>query len=146
MVRIATKSLSRVEVEPDGQHELHASTLRRLLGFEESRVEGALTFVYYTQPGAAPEVDEDRFTLGDVRRDTPGRSEYHLYYYSRRFQASARAGDLLVMLRPAMDTPDLFGIVARRGTQVERDLRAALALGPGCSDSPISAAAPDPTD
>lgn len=132
MVKIATKTLSRVEVDANAsnQHELHAGILRRLLGFEESRVEGTLTFVYYTQAGASPEVDEDRFTLVDVRRTTPGRSEYHLYYYSQRFQVAAQPGDLLVMLRPTLDSPDLFGIVARFGTQVERDLRAALALGP----------------
>jgi hypothetical protein len=127
---LAAKTLTSVEVDPSSshQHELHAGKIRTLLEFG-GRTTGSLTTHFYLADGSEPVVDEGTFTLYDAREANPQRSEWHLYYRSSEIPALARAGDLLVLLRPDKSKPDLHGLIARPGTRYERQLRAALDLG-----------------
>lgn len=129
--RVVVKTLSRVEVdaESSNQHELHAGRLRAALELPRERTEGTLTIAFHESDDTSPTLDESRYTLTDVRRDTPGREEWHLYYYSDLVQRLARPGDLLVIVRPTRSSSNLLAVIARTGTRVDEDLREAAALG-----------------
>lgn len=130
--RVAAKTLTRVEVDPkaSNQHEFHAGTLRLLLGFDRTKVEGKLSLLVYGDDGQEPSLDDEgTFTLYDARERKPSREEWHLYYTSNLIGELARAGDLLVIVRPDEGLPDLQAVVARAGTRYEAQLRHLLDLG-----------------
>jgi hypothetical protein len=131
--RYAAKRLVAVEVRPNrsNQHEFNAGLLRKALGIEQDRISGPLTLLFYTDDSGRAEVDESEFTLYDAREGQAHRGpEYRLYYTSRAVERHAREDDLLVVQRPARGNK-LLGVVARSGTDVARELAAALELGDG---------------
>lgn len=137
---VAAKRLADVEVHPQKshQHEFNAGALRSALGITESRLSGTITFFSYSD-AAEPLTEECDFTLYDAREAHPTRSEYRLYYSSRRFAALANTGDLLVVFRRDLGT--LGAIVATAGSEVERRLEIALALGNDALEKFISVSA-----
>jgi hypothetical protein len=129
--RYAAKRLVAVEVRPNrsNQHEFNAGLLRKALGIEHDRLSGLLTFLFYADDSGEAEVSESEFTLYNARRNKTHRGpEFRLYYTSKAVERHARAGDLLVVQRPSRGNR-LVAIVARAGTDAERELRAALELG-----------------
>ncbi|MCI0436629.1 MAG: hypothetical protein L0271_23775 [Gemmatimonadetes bacterium] len=123
--------MALVEVDPGAshQHEFNAGNLRRLLGFGLDKVEGPLTILAQTADGADPEIDESTYTLYDARANVPGRTEWRLYYASDLIARAGRPGDLLLLYRVDAQYDQLWAVIARQGTQFERNLRLALALG-----------------
>jgi hypothetical protein len=127
---VAVKRLALVEVEPRAshQHEFNATILRRGLEIQETRVSGPLTIAFYATDSEEPVVEETTYTLYDSRELQPLRSsEFRLYYASSLVPRLARPGDLLVILRGAGHA--LEAVIARAGTNTERDLQRALLSG-----------------
>jgi hypothetical protein len=131
--RYAAKRLVAVEVRPNrsNQHEFNAGLLRNALGIDHETLSGPLTLLFYTDDSGQAEVDESEYTLYDSRRAQTHRGpEYRLYYKSRAVEQRASQGDLLVVQRAARGNR-LVAIVARAGTEAERQLETALDLGDG---------------
>ena len=128
---LAAKQLALVEVDPAAshQHEFNAGGLRKHLRFGLERAEGPLTILAYAADGGDPEIDESTYTLYDARENTPGRSEWRLYYASDLIARAGRPGDLLLLYRAAANDDQLWAVIARQGTRFEGDLRLALTLG-----------------
>lgn len=128
-LRIAVKRLSAVEIDPEhsNQHEFHATRLRRELELPNTKTAGTLSCLILGHDEAGPILDEADFTLYDSREGNSTRpSEWRLYYYSKLIPELTSPGDLLLLYRHG---PGLRALVARAGSQVERDLLEALALG-----------------
>lgn len=131
--RYAAKRLVAVEVRPNrsNQHEFNAGLLRKALGIQHDRISGPLTLLFYTDDSGQAEVDESEFTLYDAREGQSHRGpEFRLYYKSQAVERHAREGDLLVVQRPPRGNR-LVAIVARSGTEAERELEAAFDLRDG---------------
>lgn len=128
--RVAVKRLEAVEVDPkrSNQHEFHAGTLRRALDLDDDKVSGHLRLEVHSMDGFVSQ-DSAPYTLYDARLDTPGRSEWRLYYTSRELQRLAAAGDLLVLYRPDVESNDLSGLVVAAGSTSESRLLRLLELG-----------------
>jgi hypothetical protein len=127
--KVAFKRLSAVEVSPSAshQHELHADSLKRELGYGEGRTSGRLSVgVYWGDESDHSLIAEGKYTIYDARANHPRRSEYRLYYDTPAM-ARAAAGDLLVVQRSG---DELVMLVAAAGSRVERELLAALHEGP----------------
>lgn len=125
------KRLAKVEVNPQrsNQHEFNAGRLRRELGFEHDPTQGHVEFQFYKADGAEPVAVRERYTLYDARRQTPGRTEWRMYYTNLGVALHARVDDLMLLFRPDPRRTDLVAVIARRGTAVERALARKLA---GC--------------
>ena len=125
---LAFKRLSLVEISPRAshQHEFHAGQLRRALGFPESKTEGTLTLLLFDASDKDPRIEESAFTLYNAREGKPRSPEYHLYYTTTVLAEFAKENDLLILCRRRNNSPDLLGVVARAGSDLERKLSDAL--------------------
>jgi len=130
--RIAVKRIVEVEVAPASshQHEFNAGRLRTELGFGTEKRQGTMRFFFYKADDEAPVVAEQGFTLYDAREAHETRTEWRLYYQGEEVATHSKAGDLVLMLRPASPSTDLVAVVIRSGTRVEREItRQLLAEG-----------------
>ncbi len=113
----AAKHLSQVEIVRLGssQHELNGvSSLRRLFG--DSRTTCQTEFVLYDFFGNSAS-SIGTVTWYDARVNTPGRTEYRLYYSSEGEEIvnQAEPGDLVVV--GYKQTGDVSFIIAKRDTE-----------------------------
>ena len=128
-LRIAVKRLSAVEIDPShsNQHEFHATRLHRELELPDAKITGTLSWLILGRDDAEPTLDESEFTLYDSREGNAARpAEWRLYYSSKLIAEIARPGDLLLVYRHG---PGLRALIARAGSERERDLLEALSLG-----------------
>ncbi len=128
-LRLAVKRLSAVETDPERshQHEFHATRLRRELELPEQRLSGVLSTLIFGEDGEPPTLAESAFTLYDAREGNPSRApEWRLFYASPVIPELAHQDDLLLIYRHG---DGLRALVVRAGTQLERELLRALALG-----------------
>ena len=144
-MRFAVKRLSSVEIAPratkkriaagdrrSNQHEFNAGRLRKALGFDEKPQHGVIHLSLLLKDGADPHREECNFTLYDARarKKAIRGPEYRLYYDTQILTALARSGDLIAFFRPDDTKSELIAIVARKNTQSEAELLAAIDLGP----------------
>ena len=129
---VATKSLTRVEVDPktSNQHEFNGvNSLRRILGDEPEPNSFQCTFIYQNDDIDNTLIHEGEVTWYDARRNDPTRSaEFRLYFRQSPVMEVAREGDLLVFAQLADGS--LAAIVAAAGTSPDQKLRYIFGVNP----------------
>jgi hypothetical protein len=129
---IAAKTLARVETvrKKSNQHELNAGRLRKQLQVRQDVFSGNIVFYFFAANSDEPLCAHSRFKIYNAREGQPRAPEYRLYYTSTRFGEQARPGDLIVLMRSGTSSSNLKAVVARRGSELERELSRLLRTGP----------------
>ena len=128
------KYLSAVEVNAvaSNQHEFNGvSSFRAVLG--ETGEPATFPATYYwleDYDDVAPAIVNSSCTWSDVRRWTPGRTEYRLYYpvEAEPVVRMASAGDLLILVREK--SGKVLFVLCRSGTTIEKQLLWLFGLNP----------------
>jgi hypothetical protein len=122
---VATKTLTRVEVDPkaSNQHEFNGvNSLKKILGDHPEPTTFGCTFIYQGDDADDALAHEGEITWYDARRNDPKRSaEFRLYFKQTPVMDVAREGDLLVFAKLANGT--LAAIVAAADTSPDQKLR-----------------------
>ena len=123
---VAAKHLAQVEINRmvSNQHEFQGvRALYDILGPADDPVPFPATYYWMGDEGDEDfEILESYCTWSDVRRNTPNRSEYRLYYpaVSEPLVRKARAGDLLVIAKATDQRLHIF--LCPRDTTTEQQL------------------------
>ena len=117
-IRAFKKVLAAVEVtrRASNQHEFNATEMQEALGFKSNRAEGSLYAICCPSDDTMPTFISCGYTLYDARTSHPTRREWRLYYKTNAIESCARAGDLLLMIRPNQSSNNLIALIARPGT------------------------------
>lgn len=127
-VQVFTKVLAPVEVAPRGanyhQRELNAGQLRQQLGFPYRDTRGRLELTCWPSDSRRPVVVTCEYTLYEARKSDMTRDEWRLYPKTDAIENHARAGDLLLVIRPNPASNRLVAMIARPGTAFAHTIRA----------------------
>lgn len=127
---VATKTLSRVEVDPasSNQHEFNGvNSLKRILGDSPRKNSFGCTFIYQNDDSEESLVCTGEVTWYDARKNHPTRSEFRLYFKPTPVMEVAREGDLFVFAKLADGS--LAAIVAAAGSTSAQKLRYIFGVG-----------------
>lgn len=121
---IAMKELRAVEANPSvsHQHEINATRgIIALTGQPHGKDRIPSKFIYLSDAGSDPIVEDSTLTLYDSRENQPHRSaEYRMYFPDNEVMKRAEEGDLLVVAK-RRDT-GLLAIVAEGGSTIAAQL------------------------
>lgn len=137
---IATKRLSNVETNLEGQHEYNGSKpIVSLFGTGETKLYIDCTYMYFDDDESKITTAESVLTWYDARVNKPHRAaEYRLYYKWNAVIEQANPGDLLVIGK----RPDnrVLVLIVKKDTTVERQVLWLFGIeegGDGFTVSPI---------
>ena len=129
-IAVATKTLSRVEVDPatSNQREFNGvNCLKRILGETSEKSSFPCTFIYQNDVSEDSLVNAGEVTWYDARKNHPTRSEFRLYFKPSPVMDIASEGDLFVFAKLADDS--LAAIVAAAGSTAAQKLRYIFGVG-----------------
>ena len=127
---VATKTLSRVEVDPatSNQREFNGvNSLKRILGDDPEKNSFPCTFIYQNDDSEESLVHTGEVTWYDARKNHPTRSEFRMYFKQSPVMNVAREGDLFVFAKLADDS--IAAIVAAKGSTSAQKLRYIFGVG-----------------
>jgi len=127
---VATKTLSRVEVDPatSNQREFNGvNSLKRILGDAPEKNSFPCTFIYQNDDSEESLVHSGEVTWYDARKNHPKRSEFRLYFKPSPVMNAAREADLFVFAKLADGS--LAAIVAASGSTSAQKLRYIFGVG-----------------
>jgi len=121
---VAMKELRAVEANPSvsHQHEINATRgIIALTGQPHGKDHIPAKFIYLSDAGSDPIVEDSTFTLYDSRENQPRRSaEYRMYFLDNEVMKRAEEGDLLVIAKRR--DYGLLAIVAEGGSTIAAQL------------------------
>src|ERR1019366_5523300 len=83
------------------------------------KTSGELEIVYVPREGGEPDGETCSYTMYDSREGKPRSAEYRLYFDSDALQENAKAGDILIIVRPT-DGTNLRALVLPRESETGR--------------------------
>jgi len=121
---VAMKELRAVEANPSvsHQHEINATRgILAVIGQPHGKDRIPAKFIYLSDAGSDPIVEDSTLTLYDSRENQPHRSaEYRLYFPDNEVMKRAEEGDLLVIAKRR--DYGLLAIVAEGGSTITAQL------------------------